>query len=317
MAKVRRVRSRSYYNGHPRSVIPYIGGKFNLIDNIVPIIEYAANTYDLHTYYELCGGGARMLLSLPPSLFPNRLYNEIHLGLCNLFACLGLKPEVYDLMAFLEKLGVGEDVFLRARHALEYEYRMISGGHSFRLERVESAAYTFILAMQSRAGDMTSTFDSSRLSDKRRLRSYFRRVNELDLFYPTLVDVEVINGDVFELLDLVGADKNAFGYLDPPYVPDSMLVDKHYGDRSWTMKDHVKLVDVLLGVEMKVALSGYDSKVYDRLVEAGWRKIYLRRQYISSSAASGRYNDEFLFVNFEIPSSLLDEVSWFDYGSVH
>jgi len=176
MANVRRDRSKGYHNGHPSSVIPYIGGKFNLIDSIVPILEYAANTYHLRSYYEMCGGGARMLLNMPVSLFTHRVYNEVHLGLCNLFACVGLKPEVYELMALLEDVGVGEDVFLQARHALAYESSMISRGHSFRLEPVESAAYTFILAMQSRSADMTSTFDSTRLSDKRRLRSYFKRV---------------------------------------------------------------------------------------------------------------------------------------------
>src|SRR5690606_18440067 len=101
--------------------------------------------------------------------------------------------DVYDLMVMLEDLGVGEDVFLRARH-------------------------------------------------------------------------EVLNGDVFELLDGVGGDESAFGYLDPPYTPDCTLIHKHYGDRSWTMADHERLVDKLLGVRMKVALSGYNSPVYDRLV---------------------------------------------------
>jgi len=316
MAIVRRNRARGYHNGHPSSVIPYIGGKFNLIDSIVPILEYAANTYRLHSYYEMCGGGARMLLNMPVSLFSNRVYNEIHLGLCNLFACLGMKPEVYELMALLEDLGVGEDVFLRARHALDYESRMISVGHSFRLSRVESAAFTFILAMQSRAADMTSTFDSSRLSDKRRLYSYFKRVSELDLFYPTLADVEVINSDLFALLDSVAQDDSALAYIDPPYAPDSTLIEKHYGDRSWSMEDHDRLVDRLLGVRARVALSGYDSAVYDRLVEAGWRRLYLRTLYVSSSASAGRYNEEYLFLNFDIPASLEEQVSCFDYGSV-
>lgn len=316
MAVVGRDRSKDYQNGHPQSVIPYIGGKFNLIGSIIPIIEYAATTYRLNTYYEMCGGGARMLLNMPVSLFPNRVYNEVHLGLCNLFSCLGSKPEVYELMDLLEDLGVGEDVFLRARHGLDYETRMITQGHSFRLDSVHSASFAFILCMQARAGDMTSTFDSSRLSDSRRLRSYFKRVSELDLFYPTMADVDILNGDVFELLDWAGDDEYAFGYLDPPYTPDNMLIDRHYGDRSWTMADHERLVNKLLGVQMKVALSGYNSRVYDRLVEAGWVRLYLRRQHISSSGSVGRYNDEYLFLNFSIPASLEDQVSRFDYGSV-
>lgn len=298
-----------------RSVVPYIGGKFSLIDSIVPIIEYASRAYSLRSYYEMCGGGARMLLNLPVSLFPHRVYNEIHLGMCHLFACLGMKPEVFELMALLEDLGVGEDVFLRARHALDYETRMISQGESFRLDGVSSAAYTFILTMQSRAADMTSTFDSSRLSDRRRLRSYFKRVRELDHFYPTLADVEVMNGDLFELLNWIAVDSSPFAYIDPPYSPDCTIINNHYGDRSWTMENHERLVDRLLGVQARVALSGYNSSIYDRLVEAGWRRLYLRRLHISSSASSGRYNEEFLFLNFDIPASLEDQVCWFDYGS--
>lgn len=299
-----------------QSVVPYIGGKFNLIDSIVPIIEYAARTYGLLSFYEICGGGARMLLNLPVSLFSHRVYNEIHLGMCRLFACLGMKPEVYKLMALLEDLGVGEDVFLRARHALDYETRMISQGASFCLDPVLSAAFTFILCMQSRSADMTSTFDSTRLTDESRLRSYFRKVSELDQFYPTLADVEVLNGDLFELFDLIGKDSSTFAYIDPPYTPDQTIIPKHYGDRSWTMADHERLVDRLLGVQMKVALSGYNSGVYERLVEAGWYKIFLKRQHISSSGSVGRYNEEYLWINFEIPASLEDQVSWFDYGSV-
>jgi len=133
-------------------------------------------------------------------------------------------------MAILGDLGGGEDVFLRGRHAREYESRMLARGSSFRLNRISSAAYTFILCTQARAGDMTSTFDSSRLSEQRRLRSYFKRVRELDLFYPILDDVEVLNGDVFEQLEGVGGDESAFGYLGPPYTPDCTLINKHYGD---------------------------------------------------------------------------------------
>jgi DNA adenine methylase len=299
-----------------QSVVPYIGGKFNLIDSIVPIIEYAARKYGLRSFYETCGGGARMLLNLPESLFPHRAYNEIHLGMCNLFACLGMKPEVYELMAVLEDFGVGEDVFLRARHALDYETRMISQGASFRLDPVLSATFTFILCLQSRAADMTSTFDSTRLSDKGRLRSYFKRVGELDQFYPTLADVEVLNVDLFELLDLIGEASSAFAYIDPPYTPDCTIIPKHYGDRSWSMADHERLVDRLLGVQAWVALSGYNSSAYDRLVDAGWVRLFLKKLHISSSASVGRWNEEYLWINFEIPASLEDQVSWFDYGSV-
>jgi site-specific DNA-adenine methylase len=314
MGAVRRTRGLGYDTGHPSSVISYIGGKAQLIGNIVPIIEYAANAYNLHSFYEMCGGGARMLLNLPPALFTHRSYNDMDRGLTSLFACLGDKGYLYDLMALLEDLGCGENIFLQAKDARGFEARMMSRGSDFELDLVTSAASTFILAMQSRAADM-NTFDTSRVSDRKRVRGYFKRVRELDLFYPTLADVEVTQGDCLELLDLVGDQIDAFGYFDPPYTPDSMTRENHYGDRSWTLADHECLVDKLLEAKMKVALSGYNNAIYDRLVTAGWRKIYLRQVHVSS-AATGRFNDEYLWINFDIPASLEDQVCQFDYSSI-
>lgn len=313
MSAAKRSSSFSSNNGGLSSVINYIGGKFQLIPNIVPIITYAATTYGLSSYYEMCGGGARMLLNTPPTLFEHRAYSDMDIGLCNLFACLGDKGYLYDLMAMLEDLGVGEGVFLRAKHAQEYAARMMSLGSDFELDRLISAAYTFILAMQSRAADM-NTFDNSRVSDPKRLRAYFKRVRDLDRFYPTLADVEVTHGDCRELLDLHGEDSLAFGYFDPPYAPSSMVLTDHYGERSWTVEDHEILVDRLLVSNMKIALSGYDNESYTRLVEAGWDRLYLKNVHVSS-AANGRRGDEYLWVNFKVPSSLLAQISEFNYSA--
>ncbi|MFI8711977.1 DNA adenine methylase [Brevibacillus brevis] len=311
---MRRSRSLINANGHPRSVISFIGGKKALIPNIVPIIEYCADAYSLKSYYEVCGGGARMLLNLRPELFQHRVYNDLDLGLCKLFACLGDKGYLYDLMALLENLGCGEDVFLQAKHAREFEARMMSHGADFELDMVNAAAYAFILAMQSRAADMV-TFDTSRVTDRKRLSSYFKRIRELDLYYPTLADVEVTHGDCRELLDLICVDSSVFAYIDPPYTPESMSMVDHYGERSWKNSDHDALVDKLLESKIKAALSGYDNTCYDRLVAAGWRKLYLKNISVSSSVTKGRRSDEYLWINFEIPSSLEDQVSQFAYNT--
>lgn len=316
MSKTKILGVLGYDNGHPSSVVSYIGGKSALIGSITPIISYCAQAYGLKGYYEMCGGGARMLLSLPPSLFEHRSYNEMDLGLCKLFACLGSKEHLYNLMSLLEELGCGEDVFLRAKHAREFEKRVLGQGRSeCELGMVEGAAYAFVVAMQSRAADC-ETFDSSRVTDRKRLRSYFKRVRELDLFYPTLADIEVTHGDCRELFALVGGNSNCFAYIDPPYVPGSkdMVLAAHYGDRSWSLGDHDRLVDRLLVTKIKVALSGYENECYGRLEAAGWRRLYLKQVHVSS-AATGRWNDEYLWINFDIPASLEDQDCHFNYSA--
>jgi len=299
---------------HASSVIPYIGGKSALIDCIVPIIEYCADAYRLNSYFELCGGGGRMLLNLDQTLFQHRLYNDMDLGLCKLFACLGDRDDTYALIALLEELGYSEEVFHQAQQARDFESRMLARGRmDYELDRVTAAAYTFILATQSRAADMVK-FDKARVLDQSRQQAYFQRVRMLDRFYPTLRDVEVTQSDCRELLSLYGGRGDAFAYLDPPYVPEKMQLDDHYGSRSWTVADHEQLVDILLDTNMKVALSGYDNECYAQLVVAGWRRLYLKDVHVSS-AATGRRQDEYLWINFDIPVSLEDRVSKFDYSA--
>lgn len=299
---------------HASSVIPYIGGKHALIGNIVPIIEYCADAYSLNSYFELCGGGGRMLLNLDQSLFQYRLYNDMDLGLCQLFSCLGDRDDTYALIALLENLGYSEEVFYRAKQARDFESRMLARGKlGYEMDRVTAAAYTFILATQSRAADMIK-FDKARVLDHARQQSYFQRVRMLDRFCPKLRDVEVTQGDCRELLSLYRGKGDAFAYLDPPYIPEKMQLDDHYGSRSWAFADHEQLVDILLDTDMKVALSGYDNECYARLVAAGWRKLYLKNVHVSS-AAIGRRQDEYLWINFDIPASLEDRVSKFDYSA--
>jgi site-specific DNA-adenine methylase len=214
----------------------------------------------------------------------------------------------------LEELGCSEDVFLKAKHAREFEALMIAHGNAgHELDRITAAAYVYMLALLSRAADM-DTFDRMRMTNSARLDSYFKRIGLLDRFYPTLKDVEVTHADCRYLLDLYRGKKDAFAYIDPPYTPDKMFMKDHYGDNSWSIVDHQTLVDKLLVTEMKVALSGYDTASYERLITAGWTKLYLKNVHVSS-AATGRRSDEYLYINFNLPSSLEDRISQFNYSA--
>lgn len=305
--------ARIGHSGRDINLIPYIGGKYALISNIVPIIEYGALAHGLTHYYEICGGGAKMLLNLPVTLFEQRSYNDVDLGLCRLFACLGNRNHLYALMERLEELGISEEIFMAARHAVEHESRMVKAGRlEAELDLVTAASYTFLLATLSRAADMVK-YDGTRISNPVRRAGYARKVSRLDQFYPILCDIEVTHGDCLELLDMLRSREDVFIYADPPYTPEQMVLQDHYGENSWSNADHDRLVDKLLVTKAKVALSGYDNMRYERLVRAGWYKLFLKNVHVSS-AATGRRNDEYLWLNFPIPSSLVEQVSNRDYG---
>ncbi len=233
-----------------------------------------------------------------------------------LFACLGDKRYLYDLQALLEEWGCSEETFIHAREARRFEELMLSLGKSqFEMSMIEAAACAFVVTMQSYAANGIS-FNASRLSDKSHNQAYFKRIRELDLFYPVLEGVQVTHGGCLEFLDILCDRSDAFCYIDPPYLPSEMVLSNHYGSRSWKLADHEELVDRLLLTKMKIAVSGYDNSCYSRLERSGWHKLFLKNVFVSSSAAAGRWHSEYLWLNFKIPSSLEGFVSKVDYSAL-
>lgn len=161
--------------------------------------------------------------------------------------------------------------------------------------------------MMSRAADCEN-FDSTCVRDQGRLWSYCRRIEELDLFYSTLTGVEVSCGDCRGLLQMYAQEPKAFVYLDPPYTPEEMSWKERYREYSWTIEDHEELVSILLSPSMRA----YDNHCYEKLVDAGWIKIFLEKIHVSSSGSSRR-SDEYVWTNFKIPSWLLEDVSQLYY----
>jgi len=294
-------------SGHPSSVIRYLGGKAGLIDNIVPIIDYIAHAEGLNEYVEATGGGARMLLNLTSSLFQRRVYNELDSGLCALFYCLGQRELSYQLMDMLEELGIAEEKYLFARSQHESWQGKPSLFYNSDFDRVYAAAITFIVNMQSRAATRNS-FDRTILSANRQA-SYMKRVRSLHLYSSTLEGVNVSNQSIFDLLSQPRDWSKSFVYIDPPYTVDEMLSTEHYGVHSFSNHDHEQLVDMLLNHDAKIGLSGYANSIYARLEWNGWKKLFLRRVPISSSGTKGRFQDEYLWLNTDIPEILVNMVT--------
>ncbi|WP_312753495.1 DNA adenine methylase [Rummeliibacillus suwonensis] len=274
------------------SVIPYIGGKYYLIDEIVPIIEWCASEYSLRNYFELCGGGARMLLNISPTLFQHRLYNDIDLGLAKLFACLRDPILTHQMMKKLLDLGYSEETFVQAQKLYNDEHT----------DLVTAAAYTYLVAHQSRAGNMNS-FNKNGQDNP----YYFSTIYGLQSYSVILKGIDVSCGDALTLLEENNHREDSFCYLDVPYVTESKLIKgATYAAEKEKPFDHEGMVNSLLSTEMKVALSGYSNHhFYDRLEENGWRKLFLKDQFIASSSTTGKTASEYLWINFRIPKYIL------------
>lgn len=279
------------------SIISRMGGKYQLIDNIVPLIIQCAEDYDITTYAELCGGGARVLLNLPNNLFEHRIYNEIDIGICNIFQVLQNKLYTAEMMSVLEKYRYSREVFEMARNELKIDKVQ----KHFNL--IERATYTYIAVTQSRASNMVTYSPSGEYE-----QGYYEKISRLKDYSYLLEDVEIQNQDCMVLLEKYKNNENILIYLDPPYVPYTMNHPKTYGDNSWNTEHHQKLVGKLLETHCKVILSGYDNPIYGALEDAGWLKIKLKDVHIASSV-SDRKESEYVWMNFEISPYILQKIS--------
>ena len=274
-----------------------MGGKYQLIDNIVPLITQCAVDYSITTYAELCGGGARVLLNLPNNLFEHRIYNEIDIGICNIFQVLQNKLYTAEMMSVLEKYRYSREVFEMARNELKIDKVQKH------LNLIERATYTYIAVTQSRASNMV-TYSPSGEYDM----GYYDKLSKLKEYHYLLEGIEIQNQDCMILLEKYKNNKDMLIYLDPPYNPLAMKNPKTYAEHSWTVEQHKILVDRLLETKAKVILSGYDNPIYGALEDAGWLKIKLKEAHIASSV-SDRKESEYIWINFEVSPYILQKIS--------
>jgi len=277
------------------------------VGNIVPIIAYAIRAYLLSEYHELCGGGAHVLLHLSilrlckenlRKQLHTRVYNDADIGMSALLYCVSkhdLWPQVRNLLL---RAGVSEKVFRAAKRQLE---QGTIGEDGYDL--VTAAACAYIVARQSQIARRTS-FDHT-LMEPDKIKNYMEQVNNLREFHNIFAGLTVTNESVFDILERDRDWSKSIIYLDPPYHPEAMTTDDHYGKFSWTVEDHERLVKLLLERPLgKVVLSGLDNRSYKPLVEAGWRQIPLKNMQKSSSGKPGRKQKEEVWINFDIPREL-------------
>jgi site-specific DNA-adenine methylase len=300
----------------PRTIFTYTGSKRRLLVYLIPLIRDVAKYHQLSRYIEPTGGsGATMFNFDPESNFPEIWYNDIDTGLASLMLAVGDVNSVHGLIGILRNFGVGEEVFLRANRALALEEKKLKASKAKKpldlnaannpLSLIERAAYTFISITQSRAAGR-KRFDKNFVSQPyKALKKYEKGLVDLERLHYFLSQVKVTNRDVLELLEEIHLDGSNFILLDPPYHPSSMTSNAHYGSNSWSVKQHRKLVNLLLRANAKIILCGYDNEDYQELEYCGWRKIYLGSLHVSM-APNGKMADEFIWINFTI-SPYLDE----------
>lgn len=301
-------KSLSIYRGMervPLSIIPYVGGKHGLVRNIIPIIMWCAMAYELSGFIEGNAGGARITVNLDPTLFKHRILNDLDLSLCKTYATIADKYLVYDLVARLHHRGYSRKVFEAALQAREHDFKLcIQREYEATSDWVTAAANTYICAFQSLSANMKSFKDFYTLEASIK---YFEKVDKLPMFQSILSGVEVTHGDCYDLLTQYRDNPKYFGYFDPSYPPETMRSKNHY-KYNMSTEWHEQFSDILRGSRCKLAVSSYESKIYDKLLDDGWNKYLLKLKHVSMGR-TGLHVAEFLYCNFELPLELAFQVT--------
>lgn len=231
--------------------IKYYGGKGSLYKWVID------NLPDANLYVEAFGGGAWVLLNKPRH--PMEVYNDIDDGIVTMFRVI---QDVRLYNQLRRKLRY--TLYARSEYTRAVDILRNPAEHT----PIDRAWAKFVYHEQGMSGHpfMAAYGSWSRHISKR--KDDFRdRVSRIYAIHKRLQGVQIDNRDALEVIQYWDSPQTVF-YLDPPYVP-STRKDRNIYVREMTTEQHEQLIDLLLQVKGKFALSSYANPIYDRLVDAG------------------------------------------------
>ena len=275
-----------------RPPFAYFGGKYNQLEHILKHFP------PHHTYVEVFGGAASVLLNKQPSQI--EVYNDVNSGLVNfmrvlrdneteLIRRLSLTPYSRgEYLNCLHNWSNCDDPVERARMwyfvaATSYNGRF---GHGFRVSSTQAS---------SGMSAFVKTYYSN-------VASLYAVANRMCRAIIECLDFE----EVFKRYD----EENTLFYCDPPYVPDTRHRESTY-EHEMSYKDHERLVGTLLSVKGMVVLSGYENELYRNTLERnGWSTVSYSVTTASNASASikGPKRTETLWLSPSVQEKLFGHV---------
>lgn len=145
------------------------------------------------------------------------------------------------------------------------------------LLRVDRAVAFFIRCRQSRSGLMTSFTPMVRNRTRRGMNesasAWLGAIEGLAAVHARLKRVAILSKDGFAVIRKEDGPRTLF-YLDPPYIHETRVSTKAYGEHEMTEAQHKELLDIIMAAQGKVMISGYDSDLYNNRLTAlmGWKR---------------------------------------------
>jgi DNA adenine methylase len=268
-----------------RLAFGWYGGKFSHLEWLLPRLP------DGHHYCEPFAGSAAILLNRPPA--PVETYNDLDGEVVNFFRVLRDQKE-----RLIEAIGLTP--FSRA----EFARACLLDPSADPLERarrffVRARQVRTGLAQTASLGRWANCKNTSRAGMSGVVSRWLGSIEALPEIANRLLRVQIENRPALDVIRLYDDVQTVF-YVDPPYVHDTRGDANAYG-YELTDAEHEELAATLASCRGMVAVSGYDSPLYDRLYPVSrWRKLVAPPR--TNHATKGT-RVEVLWVNYETPKS--------------
>lgn len=270
-------------------ILKWVGGKRQLLDEIIPLIPKKYSTY-----VEPFVGGGAVLFDLQPK---KAIINDLNKELINVYEVV--KDNVEELIKYLEIHNENND------EEYFYEIRKLDRSEEFEtMDKIQKAAriiylnktcYNGLYRVNS-SGQFNSPYGrykNPNIVNSATLRAVSKFFNNNDIL--------ISNGDYKETLK--NLEKDAFVYLDPPYMPISTSSSfTGYTEGGFGLKQQEELkkeCDKLNERGIKFILSNSDCKTIRELYEESYNiKVVKAKRSINSKANKRGEINEVLIYNY-------------------
>lgn len=285
-----------------KSPLNYIGGKYKILDQIIPKFPKKINTF-----VDLFGGGFNVGINVNAN---NLIYNDVIEPLCELInyfydntaddVILKLERNIKENNLTKENL----EAFKKLRN--KYNHYNYENEEDRVLDFYTLILYSFNYQIRfNQSMEYNTPFGKNRssynLNTKKNIKSFIDKLNKINLS---------ITKKRFIDFDFSSLGKDDFVYCDPPYlITTGSYNDGNRGIKDWTIDDEKNLLNILDDLNsrgVKFALSNVlvaNDKKNDILTE--WSKkytVYIIKNTFNNSNYRRKSKDdaiEVLITNYE------------------
>lgn len=220
-----------------------------------------------HTYVDVFGGSAAVLLSKQPSSV--EVYNDINSDLAQFFRVLRNPAQAEELRRRLRLTPHSREEFQNALTDLEGDPVERARRFFVRSRQSFSGLGTFSVGARNSKWSYCVTESAGGMSA--RTRKWLSAVEALEAAAERFRTVQVEHLDFADLIPRYDRPDTLF-FADPPYLHSTRVRLDLYGKHELSVERHRELAEMLRGIQGMAVVCGYPSPEYEEFY-AGWTAL--------------------------------------------